>query len=491
MKVSSTQDSIQSVAADAIVITYFQDDQLTGPLAEANKLLDGQVARMQESSQLSGKPRELRAVYSPTGFEAPLLLFVGLGPRDKFDSRAAFQACGAAAKRLADEPRTTVAFYVDGWNAKQIETGIIGGIAGCAGQDLYRKEKKLHSFESMLWSLGSTSGENADATIKAGTIIGESLNLTRKLVNEPPSSIYPESFAVAAKEVAKDAKLEIEVWDETRLAKENCGAMLAVGRGSSKPPRLVIVRHQGGKADEAPLALIGKGVTFDAGGLSIKPTDGMKTMKCDMGGAATVLGAMKAIAKLELPINAVGLMGLAENMLDGDCYKLGDVLTARNGKTIEVLNTDAEGRLVLADTLDVALQEKPAKMIDLATLTGACVVALGLDLAGLMTNDQDWCDEISASAEICGEGVWQLPMFASFGEEIRSEVADIKNVGAGRWGGAMTAAKFLEEFVGEDTPWTHIDIAGPAYASADHAHLAGGATGAMVRTLVEIARRWN
>jgi leucyl aminopeptidase len=214
----------------------------------------------------------------------------------------------------------------------------------------------------------------------------------------------------------------------------------------------------------------------------------MKTMKCDMAGAATVVAAMQAIAQLKLPVNVIGLCGLTENMVSGDSFKLGDVLRARSGKTIEVLNTDAEGRLVLADVLDVALQSKPARIVDLATLTGACVVALGTDVAGLMTNDQAWCDAVKAAADTCGEPVWQLPMFAEYGEQIRSEVADIKNVGEGRWGGAITAAKFLEEFVGGQ-PWVHMDIAGPAFLDSGKPWIDAGASGVYVRTLVEIARR--
>jgi leucyl aminopeptidase len=253
---------------------------------------------------------------------------------------------------------------------------------------------------------------------------------------------------------------------------------------------LVILKYSGGPKDSPPLAFVGKGVTFDSGGLSIKPTDGMKTMKCDMAGAATVLGAMQAIAQLKLPVNVVGLCGLVENMLSGNSYKLGDVLKARSGKTIEVLNTDAEGRLVLADVLDVALQHQPAKIVDLATLTGACVVALGNDVAGLMTNNQPWADAVKAAGDATGEQLWQLPMFAEYGEQIRSEVADIKNVGEGRWGGAITAAKFLEEFVA-GKPWVHLDIAGPAFLESSKSWLDAGGSGFGVRTLVEMARRFG
>jgi leucyl aminopeptidase len=250
---------------------------------------------------------------------------------------------------------------------------------------------------------------------------------------------------------------------------------------------MVILRHSGGKKAEAPLALAGKGVTFDSGGLSLKPTEGMLTMKDDMAGGATVLAAMQAIARLGIPRNVIGVIGLVENMPSGASYKLGDVLTARSGKTIEVHNTDAEGRLVLADVLDVAVERGAAKIIDLATLTGACMVALGTDVAGLMSNNQEWCDAVAAAARRCGEPAWQLPMFPEYGELIRGGVADIKNVGEGRWGGAITAAKFLEEFVA-GKPWTHIDIAGPAFSEKPKPHHDAGGTGAFVRTLVEVAR---
>jgi leucyl aminopeptidase len=216
----------------------------------------------------------------------------------------------------------------------------------------------------------------------------------------------------------------------------------------------------------------------------------MKTMKCDMAGAATVMGAMQAIARLKLRVNVMGLMGLVENMPGPGAMKLGDVLKARNGRTIEVQNTDAEGRLVLADVLDVAVERKAARIVDLATLTGACVVALGNDVAGLMTNDQTWCDAVAAAARTCGEPAWQLPMFPEYAEQIKSDVADIKNVGDGRWGGAITAAKFLEEFVA-GVPWVHIDIAGPAFLEKSKSWIDGGASGAFVRTLVEIARGWK
>jgi leucyl aminopeptidase len=364
-----------------------------------------------------------------------------------------------------------------------VEAAVCGSIIGCVGQDLYRAKKNRFPFGEIVW------GGVDSAAVKRGDVLGEAVNLTRRLVNEPPSEIYPESFASQAASVAEACGMAIEVWDQARLEAERCGSLLAVARGSSREPRLVILKYSGGPNGSPPLALVGKGVTFDSGGLSIKPTDGMKTMKCDMAGAATVLGAMQAIARLKLPVNVIGLCGLVENMLSGSSYKLGDVLRARSGKTIEVLNTDAEGRLVLADVLDVALQHQPAKIIDLATLTGACVVALGNDVAGLMTNSQEWANAVKSAADAAGESLWQLPMFPEYGEQIRSEVADIKNVGDGRWGGAITAAKFLEEFVGSK-PWVHLDIAGPAFLESSKSWLEAGGSGFGVRTLIEVAKRF-
>jgi leucyl aminopeptidase len=354
-------------------------------------------------------------------------------------------------------------------------------MVGCQGQDLYRSERQLQPFAEMLWS-----GTDA-APLDSGKVLGECLNLARELVNRPPSEIYPESFAARAEEVSREVGLEIEVWDQERLVAERCGLLLAVAQGSARPPRLVILRYRGGDTSQLPLALVGKGVTFDSGGLSLKPTDGMKSMKCDMAGAAAVLAAMAAIARLKLPVNVIGLAGLVENMVGGNSFKLGDVLRARSGKTVEVLNTDAEGRLVLGDVLDVAIEQQAERIVDVATLTGACVVALGTDVAGLMTNDQPWCDRVLAAAKASGEPAWQLPMFPEYREQIKSNVADLKNVGEGRWGGAITAAKFLEEFV-QGKPWVHIDIAGPAFLDSPKPWIDAGATGAAVRTLVELAR---
>jgi leucyl aminopeptidase len=483
MPVTTTTEPLPQIAADALVIGLHADSTASGPAAEFDRASGGLLGRLIEAKEISGKKCDTATLLAPQGVKAAQVVVVGLGPRDALDRGATYRSAAAAAKALAGKQRGRVVFALaDQWAGDLIEAGVAGSLAGCVGQDLYRSKKNRFPISEVVWVTA-----DRQAAIR-GEILGAAVNLTRRLVNEPPSEIYPESFAAEAVRVAETCGMAVEVWDQARLEAERCGSLLAVAKGSDRPPRLVMLKYNGGPEGAPPLALVGKGVTFDSGGLSIKPTDGMKTMKCDMAGAATVLGAMQAIAQLKLPVNVVGLCGLVENMLSGSSYKLGDVLRARSGKTIEVLNTDAEGRLVLADVLDVALQLQPAKIIDLATLTGACVVALGNEVAGAMANDQAWCDAVKAAADKCGEPMWQLPMFPEYNEQIRSEVADIKNVGDGRWGGAITAAKFLEEFVA-GKPWVHLDIAGPAFLESSKNWLDAGGTGYGVRTLVEVASR--
>ena len=482
MQVSKIEASVLRAEVDAVVVGLFADGELSPAAAEVDQASGGLVSRLVRSKEMTGKAYELLTLWGVTGVTAPLVLLVGLGKRAAFDRGMALRTAAAAARQLAANRRSRVAFYLSaGEDEAFVASGIAGAFMGCQGQDLYRSEKKRYPFGELLWAGGSPD------SLSTGRVLGESVNLARRLVNQPPQELYPETFAALAAEVAEQSGLAIELWDHDRLDRERCGALLAVAQGSARPPRLVILEHRGGTPRQAPLAFVGKGVTFDSGGLSLKPNDSMKTMKCDMAGAATVFAALAAIARLKLPVNVIGLMGLVENMPSGSAMKLGDVLRARNGKTIEVMNTDAEGRLVLADVLHVACDREPSRIVDLATLTGACVVALGTDVAGAMTNDQSWCDAVLSAARECGEPLWQLPMFDEYREDIRSEVADMRNTGEGRWAGAIAGAKFLQEFVG-DVPWVHLDIAGPAFLEKSKPWLDGGGTGAFVRTLVELAR---
>lgn len=474
----------EAVDAEALVVFATEGGVGSGAVAAVDAAVGGTISRLATAGEITGKACECVPILAPSGIQAGQLLVVGLGKREEVDQGVIYRASASAARTLAARKRGTVAFLADGsWSTRQIEHAVAGSAVGMIGQDLYRKDKKRFPFGTSLWLAAPPDA------VERGSHLGNGINLTRRLVNLAPDDMYPQAFAEEASSVAGHLGIDIEVWDETRLAKENCGALLAVSRGSSRPPRIVIMRYRGpGRREGAPqLALVGKGVTFDSGGLSLKPADSMMGMKCDMAGAATMLGAIATIAALKLPVDVVAAMGLVENMTGPAAYKVGDVLTARNGLTIEVHNTDAEGRLVLADVLDVVRGLEPDRIIDAATLTGACMVALGHDVAGLFTNDQASCDQLVAAAKGTGEPVWQMPMFRHYDGQIESEVADIKNVGDGRWGGAITAAKFLERFVG-NTPWTHIDIAGPAFADKPKPWSDGGGTGVMVRTLVELVR---
>ncbi len=469
---------------DVLIVLFANDAEsnkvpLDGTLHLIDQAGDGWIGQLSESGKISGKKGELTLIASPPGVKADLILLAGLGNVGDVSREGMFRTTASAIRSLCDKNHGHIVIALAASCDDSLhDVMVTATLHALEGEAIYRTEPPINVPSSIAFEGIS------QASIDRGAAIGHSINHTRRLINEPASSIYPASFAKRTKELGEAVGLQVEVWDKERLEKENCRAMLAVGAASPKSPRLVIIRHNGG-GDEAPVALVGKGVTFDSGGLSLKPSDGMKTMKCDMGGAATVVGVMHALASLGVKRNVVGYCGLAENMVSGDSYKLGDVITTRSGKTIEILNTDAEGRVVLADTLDVAIESKPAAMVDLATLTGACLVALGKEVAGLMTNDQALCESVAEAASTEGEPVWQLPMFELYDEKIKSKVADIRNIGDARWGGAITAAKFLENFVG-DTPWVHIDIAGPAFADSSTPYRDAGATGAMVRSLI----RW-
>ncbi len=478
MKISRTEENAPEIKCDALVIGIWKDQPLSGQAQLVDRASDGLITRLIESEDISAARYKTTVLPSIPGVAANSVCFVGLGESTQPDAALSFRAASSASRSLAARKRNHVAFCLEptDWG-----DSVAGSMTGCVGQDLYRKEKTTHVFTEISW------GCRDAAAIVRGEILGRAIDRTRSLVNEPANVIHPESFADVCVETGKQAGFEVEVWDEKRLEQEKCGSLLAVAQGSVRPPRIVIMRYSGG-GQERPLALVGKGVTFDSGGLSLKPNESMLTMKCDMAGAATVLGAMQAIAELKLPVNVMGLVGLVENMISGNSYRLGDVLTARNGTTIEVHNTDAEGRLVLADVLDVAVSNDAARIIDLATLTGACMVALGNNIAGLMSNNEEWQETVRQASIDRGETAWPLPMFSEFDEMILSKVADIKNVGEGRAGGAITAAKLLERFVA-DIPWVHVDIAGPAFADKPVAWCDAGATGYFVRTLVDVAAK--
>ena len=492
MEIRRTDKTWSHVEADWLVVPVIESADLTGQWLQLDEALSGLISRLKSIGDLTGKLASLVPLRGVTGIGSSRILFVGLGPAKDLTTARVDKAMVTAARAISDKQETRVSFAIPEETVGTVSpsqfatSAAIGSIVGSLGQDLFKTERARYPFASVQIA---TSKAELEEAIDRGCILGQAINLTRDLVNRPPQEITPLGFAKRAEAVASEAGLRCEVLEQHRLEQERMRSMLAVAQGSSQPPCMVVVEHDGGGPNGPRLALVGKGVTFDSGGLSLKPTDGMLTMKCDMAGAATVLGAMTAIARLKLPVNVVGYMGLVENMPGGSAFKLGDILTARNGVTIEVLNTDAEGRLVLADVLSYAVDAGVDRIVDLATLTGACVVALGEDVSGAFTNDQAWCDSVLAAAKEAGEDVWQLPMWDLYEDLIKGDVGDIKNTG-GRWGGAITAARFLKHFVA-DKAWVHLDIAGPAFASSNKPHREAGATGYMVKTLVELARRFG
>jgi leucyl aminopeptidase len=495
MQVNVQFGPLAEVKADWLIAGAWEDEEPSGALAELDARLGGTVARLRQAKDIAGKANELTPLLGCTGAAADRVLVVGLGKRDKADRDTLIDAAAAAARQVTGKQRARVAFALPdnfpglGWD--EVAWAVCAGVMqGSYGPGIRKSEPdRFAPAELLLAAPASAPADRVRQGARRGEVEGRAAWTARELVNLPPCELYPETFAQRAQEVAARAGLECTVLDEKQLEAERMGALLAVARGSDRPPRLVVLRHRRGGGGRT-LGLVGKGVTFDSGGLSLKTTEQMLDMKCDMAGAAAVLGGMQAIAELQVPVNALGILALVENLPSGRAMKLGDVLRARSGKTIEVHNTDAEGRLILADALAYAVDQKVDHLVDLATLTGACVVALGTDVAGLMSNNEAWSDQVLEAAERAGECAWPLPMFPHYGELIKSPVADIKNTGGTRYGGAITAAKFLEEFVGK-VPWAHLDIAGPAWAEHESPAQDAGGTGCFVRTLVELAREYG
>lgn len=482
-------------SADWLIVGIWDNEPLRAELSTLDERLGGTLSRLREAGDLPGKTNALTTLLDVKGLATSRLLLVGLGPRAGANAARLTDAAAAAARAVTGKQRNRVALAVcadvPGMDWAEVVLALGAGLQhGCYGPGLRKREPSRFAPHE-LWLVAPTSAPR-EAIVQAAhraAVEGRAVALARELVNTPPCDLYPESFAERARQVAAKADLSCTVLDEWQIEAERMGALFAVARGSDQPPRVVVLHYQGGTTAKT-LGLVGKGVTFDSGGLSLKNTEGMLDMKCDMAGAATVLAAMLAIAELRLPVNVLGVLALVENMPGGSAMKLGDVLHARNGKTIEVHNTDAEGRLILADALAYAVDRKVSHLVDLATLTGACMVALGYDVAGLMSNDEAWSNRVLSAARRVGEKAWPLPMFPHYGDMIKSQVADIKNTGGTRYAGAISAAKFLEEFVGP-TPWAHLDIAGPAWAEHEDATRDPGGTGCFVRTLVELARDYG
>ncbi|AMV38533.1 leucyl aminopeptidase [Planctomyces sp. SH-PL62] len=486
MTISIIRQPLATVDAPWVAAGIFDKDG--GPASDLRgSAVEALVVRLLEEKEIKGSAGETIALHEPVGFRTRALLLAGLGAKARFDARAAYTAGVALAKRLASKPREKVgvslAAVLEAGDPALVSSLVEGVCVGMQGPGLHKTEPNRHPFEVVLIAPEGTTDEalaDLERLAARGGIVGQAVNLARMLANTPPSEKPPVVLAEVIRKAAEEHGVDVQVWNEARIREERFGGLLGVAAGSAEPPAFVTLEYLNG-GDAPVVALVGKGVTFDSGGLSLKPSASMEDMKSDMTGAAVVVASILAAARLRLPINVKGYVALTENMTGGRAMKLGDVLTMRNGKTVEVLNTDAEGRLILADALSYAAEAGPARMLDLATLTGACLVALGPKIAGLFSNDDGFARDLADSSRKVGERLWQMPLDDDFKEALKSSVADLKNVG-GRWGGAITAARFLQEFTA-DVPWAHLDIAGPSWVDAEGAARDAGGTGCFVRTL--------
>ncbi len=473
---------------DALILPYPASSG-AAPWEGLDEQVGGLIASALNGPAFNGKAG--RCLHVPLRAEAGPreLILVGLGkPAEvNLESWRRAVARGAAAARRHGARRLAVALRPDIASEESIAAATAEAVL--LGEYRFTEFKKPEDDETViadLWIVGVS--DSVEPEVGVATTVARATCWARDLINTSPSDKRPPALAAMAQQMASEAGLDCNIIDEAAARDLGMTALLAVARGSSVEPRVVVLEHAGADPDSDPIVIVGKGVTFDTGGISLKPATAMDEMKSDMSGAAATLGTLRAVAELDLPMRVVGVVPMAENMPGGNSYRPGDLIRAYGGTTIEVINTDAEGRLILADALAYACERfQPRCIVDLATLTGACVVALGEDVAGLMDNDADLAAELLAAGERVGESVWRMPMFPHYAKMIDSKVADIKNSGA-RWAGAITAAKFLERFVDDDTPWAHLDIAGPAYRTKATPYVPRGGAGFGVRLLVSWLR---
>ncbi len=461
-------------------------------LLTSDKAVKAAAAAVLSSGEYKAGSNETVLIHAPAGLKAKRLLIVGLGKQAKASVHSVRNAAGTAVRFAKPRAIREIAFALPATEslpaAACARSAAEGALIGDFDADTYRSDRKDQSVKSFTLLVADKSDEAAvRAAFAEGVIVGESQNFTRTLVNEPGNVLTPTEFGRRAAAMAKEVGLECEVHSTEKLHELKMGAFWSVAQGSAEPPALIVVRYEPRGVKDGPvLGLVGKGITFDTGGISIKPSDNMEKMKYDMAGGAAMLGAMRAIALLKPKVRVIGIVCATENMPDGKAQKPGDVQTAMSGKTIEIINTDAEGRLVLADGLSYAKQLGATHLIDAATLTGACVVALGMINAGVFSNDDGTYKKFDSALETSGEKFWRLPLGDEYAEMIKSDIGDIKNTG-GRWGGASTAAEFLHHFA-EDTPWLHLDIAGVAWVEDARPFIAKGPSGIGVRSILEWVR---
>jgi leucyl aminopeptidase len=461
-------------------------------IATADSGVQTAAADLLASEELTGKPYETNLLHKPAGLKAKRLLLISGGPAKKFTSYELRRIAGTAARTLKARGIRGFALIAPTSIAGDEAAKAIaeGALVGNFDPDYYRSDRKDQKIDSVtIVANGSANQAAIEKAANEGRIIGESQNFVRDLVNEPSNRMTPTILAERAKKMCAEVGLKCEIYGPEKIKEMKMGAFWSVAQGSDEPPALIVMRYEPAGAPEKPmLGLVGKGITFDSGGISIKPADGMEKMKYDMAGGAAMIGAMRAIALLKPKVKVIGIVCATENMPSGKAQKPGDVQIAMSGKSIEIINTDAEGRLVLADGLYYARQLGCTHLVDAATLTGAVVVALGYANAGVFANDDAIYERFHKANEEAGEKMWRLPLDDEYKEQIRSSIADIMNTG-GRWGGAINAAMFLKEFA-EDTPWIHLDIAGTAWMEEQKPWIAKGPSGIALRSLVEFVKAY-
>ena len=495
VKVGLAHGALAGLDTDLVALATATEDFDHGKLkTDALKALDralgGVLQAAVQGAEFDGKSGAELVLHTHGKLPAAHLVLLGTGPKGKVDQDAARLTASRAVKAGERQKAGRVALaFPFGEGAALVEAAAEGAQLGAYKFDRYLSDQKPRKVALLELVTAAAPTRAEKLAVQLGTELGEAVNFARDLVNEPAGTMGPEQLAQAARGLAGDGKLHAQVLDQKAIEKLGMNLFLGVSQGSVKPPKLVrLIWEPAGKARKGqPLALVGKAITFDSGGLSLKTAEGMMLMKSDMAGSAAVLGAMRVVAKLKPPFAVHAYLGACENMPSGTAQRPGDVVRAKNGKTVEVLNTDAEGRLVLADVLAWAVEHKPSAIIDLATLTGAAVVALGPYTTALYATDEKLAAEVLDASHRAGEEMWRMPLSEGLKEQVKSPIADLKNTG-GRHGGSITAALFLREFVG-DVPWVHLDIAGPAFLEKDRGYDARGGTGVGVRTLVELIRR--
>jgi len=492
LEIKVTVGDIAQIEADAIVVNLFEGVEQPGSATAAvDKALDGAIGSLISRGEIKGKFGEVSIVHTLGKLPARKVAIAGLGRRQDFNVDRIRGVAGEFCRALRKVNCRKIATILHGTGIGGIELEASaeaiteGAVLGLYGFAKYKKPEYEDIEEILIAVKEEEKAPILELAIGKGKLVADVTNLARDMGNEPANYMTPSRMAEAAKELASKYDLEIKVLDREDMEEMGMGALLGVAKGSDQPAKLIILSYKGDEHSEKALGFLGKGITFDSGGISIKPSEGMWEMKDDMAGAAAVITALWAIAKLKPKINVTAIVPATENLPSGTALKPGDVLKAMNGKTIEVISTDAEGRLILADALSYAQKLGLSPLIDLATLTGACRVALGMLYSGLFGNDRDWIDKVLGAAERTGEKMWHMPMPEEYKEQIKSEIADVKNTG-NRYGGAITAALFLAEFV-DNTPWVHIDIAGPRLSTKESGYIVKGATGFGVRTLIELA----